>query len=208
MRDPTSKADGRFVALTDGADSAANSRQSSGSQAQNKPAQNKPAQNKPLPAGPPAAADPPRPSPPQEVYIEDANEVIVGVRTDLDGHIARAIGLLEDPSVLFIIIRTRDAAAAQRALQVVLGVTRYRHRGGMPDLRQYVIEEEAPQENKGPKVIKLDAPDPKPSWKPPPNLAIYLSTIELPDLKPGPGRSNSSSSKRPSPVGRVVPLPH
>lgn len=104
------------MSLTDGAESAQSSRQNSGS-------------GKPLPANPPsapaAAAAPARPQPPPEVYNEDANEVIVGVRTDLDGHIARAIGLLEDPNVLFIIIRTKNAKAAQRALEVVLGVTRY-----------------------------------------------------------------------------------
>lgn len=101
------------MSLIDGAESAQSSRQSSGS-------------GKPLPPGPPtvAAAAPARPQPPPEVYHEDANEIIVGVRTDLDGHIARAIGLLEDPNVLFIIIRTKNAKAVQRALEVVLGVNR------------------------------------------------------------------------------------
>lgn len=71
----------------------------------------------------------------------------------------------------------------------------------MPDLRQYVVEEEAEPENaKGPRVIKLDEPERNPEWKPPPNLAIYLSTIELPDLKPG-GAGRANSSKRPNVVG-------
>jgi hypothetical protein len=181
-----------FTALLDGADSAASSRQSSGSAAAPRPAQ-----NKPLPAGPPAQ----RPTPPPEVYSEDANEVIVGVNTDLNTHVDRAIALLEDQSILFIIIRTKDARAAQRALQVVLGVNRFRHRSQQDDLHQYVLEEEAPEVNKGPRVIKLDdAPAAPPAWKPPPNLAIYLSTIELPDLKAG-GAARANSSKRPNPVG-------
>lgn len=93
-----------------------------------------------------------------------------------------------------------SSASRGRSIRTFPADHRYRHRSGLPDLRQYVLEEEAAQESKGPRVIKLDAPDPNPTWKPPPNLAIYLSTIELPDLKPGaPGRANSA--KRPS-VGR------
>lgn len=75
----------------------------------------------------------------------------------------------------------------------------------MPDLRQYVIEEEAEPENpKGPRVIKLDEPEPNPQWKPPPNLAIYLSTIELPDLRAG-GAARANSAKRPNGVGAAKP---
>lgn len=70
---------------------------------------------------------------------ENPNEIIVGLNTNIDEHVARSIGLLEvcntslgrlscthvqDPSVLFIVVRTRNAAATQRALDVSLGVTR------------------------------------------------------------------------------------
>ncbi|BEI86004.1 hypothetical protein CcaverHIS002_0602910 [Cutaneotrichosporon cavernicola] len=186
-----------FTALVDSGDMS--SRQSSGSSSASRPQQNN-SQNKPLPPGPSTAT----PNPPPEVYHEDANEVVVGVLTDLDSHIDRAISLLEDPNMLFIIIRTKDARAAQRALQVVLGVNRFRHRGEKPDLHQYVLEEEAP-EAKGPRRINLnDAPADAPTWKPPPNLAIYLSTIELPDLKPG-GAARANSNKRPKPVAQVRP---
>ncbi|ORY33706.1 hypothetical protein BCR39DRAFT_518688 [Naematelia encephala] len=127
---------------------------------------------------------------------ENPNEILVAIGDDLDRHVARACGLLEDPNVLFIVIRTKTAQASQRALEVSLGVTRYRHREGLGDLHQYVIEEENIKplpDRPGPKVIKLDD-EPQPSlsrtgskkaWTPPPNIAIYLSTIELPDLKPG-----------------------
>ncbi|BEJ16841.1 hypothetical protein CspHIS471_0602420 [Cutaneotrichosporon sp. HIS471] len=189
-----------FTALIDSGDSAS-SRQSSGSSSSSapRPVQNN-SQNKPLPPGPPTTT----PTPPPEVYNEDANEVVVGVTTDLDSHIDRAIALLEDPNMLFIIIRTKDARAAQRALQVVLGVNRFRHRGEKPDLHQYVLEEEAP-EAKGPRRINLnDALADAPTWKPPPNLAIYLSTIELPDLKPG-GAARADSNRRPKPVAQVRP---
>ena len=79
--------------------------------------------------------------------------------------------------MLFLVIRTKTAAASQRALEVSLGVTRlvrahlyrndtdirYRHREGLGDLHQYVIEEDPvrakpviQQPSKGPKVINLD----------------------------------------------------
>ena len=79
--------------------------------------------------------------------------------------------------MLFLVIRTKTAAASQRALEVSLGVTRlvtahlyrndtdvrYRHREGLGDLHQYVIEEDPvrakpvmQQPQKGPKVINLD----------------------------------------------------
>lgn len=83
--------------------------------------------------------------------------MIVGLNTDLDVHIARAIGLLQDESVLFIVIRTRKAQAVQRALSVLTAVTRYRHRECLPDLKQYVVEEAVPPPP-GPKVIQLNAP--------------------------------------------------
>ncbi|RXK37567.1 hypothetical protein M231_05192 [Tremella mesenterica] len=106
--------------------------------------------------------------------------------------------------MLFIVLRTRKAEAAQKALEVSLGVTRFRHREGLEALHQYVKEEEPipmpkpPARPQSPPRINLnDIPPPQPSkpkdskspggkeWKPPQNIAIYLSTIELPDLIPG-----------------------
>lgn len=84
----------------------------------------------------------------------------MGLHTDLDVHISRALGLLEDKSVVFLIIRTKKAQAAPRAMKVVAAVKEYvalsftdisfRHREGISDeLKQYIVEE-------GPKVINLD----------------------------------------------------
>ncbi|WVQ85240.1 hypothetical protein IAT38_007405 [Cryptococcus sp. DSM 104549] len=192
---------------------------------------------------PPAKESPPIPPPvPARVISEEdfepenPNEIIVGMNTNLDDHIARAVNLLEDPNILFIVIRTRTAAASQRALEVSLGVTRFRHREGMSDLKQYVVEEEdlpkpvlSPSSSgsrPGPRVIKLDDEPPKPpspsltpskpKWSPPPNLAIYLSTIELPDLKPGRretlkagvnGRAGPGKGPGKSPSPGVPPVP-
>ncbi|OCF31114.1 hypothetical protein I316_07246 [Kwoniella heveanensis BCC8398] len=186
---------------------------------------------------------PPVPARPERVISEDdfepenPNEIMVSMTSNIDDHIARAINLLEDTHVLFIVIRTRIAEASQRALEVSLGVTRFRHREGMADLKQYVIEEEVfvpPRpvssngRRPGPKVIKLDDEPPQPvqvqrqpssggkRWTPPPNIAIYLSTIELPDLKPGrretlrassKGQSNSNSnSLTPGGIGGGRPI--
>ncbi|WVQ77076.1 hypothetical protein IAR50_006759 [Cryptococcus sp. DSM 104548] len=135
---------------------------------------------------------------------ENPNEIMVGRHTDVDDHVARAINLLEDPSILFIIIRTKSPEAHQRALQVSLGVKRFRHRENMSDLHQYIIEEEdtpkpVPPSN-GPKVINLNDPEhvPLPTsskvWTPPTRMAIYLSTIVLPDLNP----SRLASTRRTS----------
>ncbi|KAK8866030.1 hypothetical protein IAR55_001181 [Kwoniella newhampshirensis] len=149
----------------------------------------------------------PPPPPPRVISEEDfepenPNEIIVRTISNVDDHIARALNLLEEPNILFIVIRTRTAEATQRALEVSLGITRFRHREGLSDLHQYVIEEgivkPTTTTRPGPKVIKLDDEPPKPdtpqqsssdkrarAWTPPPNIAIYLSTIKLPDLEPG-----------------------
>jgi len=96
----------------------------------------------------------------------------------------------------------------------------------MGDLHQYVIEEDpvrvkpsppsAPAQ-KGPRLINLDdryishtrhtlnsrpapLPPTKPKWTGPPNIAIYLSSIELPDLKPKPKvRPNAPLVAQPMP---------
>lgn len=79
------------------------------------------------------------------------------MQTDIQAHIDRAIALLYDPNILFIVIRTKQAEAAQRALQVVSGIIRARHRNGEPELHQYVKEEQPPPPP-GPRVINLDDP--------------------------------------------------
>ncbi|ORX36072.1 hypothetical protein BD324DRAFT_521824 [Kockovaella imperatae] len=67
---------------------------------------------------------------PQRVISEDdfepenPNEILVSLNSSIDEHVSRAVWLLEDPHVLFIVIRTRASEATQRALEVSLGVTR------------------------------------------------------------------------------------
>ncbi|KJE05046.1 hypothetical protein I311_01139 [Cryptococcus gattii NT-10] len=134
-----------------------------------------------------------------------------------------------DPETLFIVIRTRSPEAHQRALEVSLGVKRFRHHENLSDLHQYIIEDNTPasppsqqrqSKRPGPRVINLDD-EPKSSspphssssssslrrkftqtktqalpqeiWTPPQHMAIYLSTIVLPDLDPG--RRGSSSMR-------------
>nr|KIR45892.1 hypothetical protein I312_04862 [Cryptococcus bacillisporus CA1280] len=133
-----------------------------------------------------------------------------------------------DPETLFIVIRTRSPEAHQRALEVSLGVKRFRHRENLSDLHQYIIEDNTPasppsqqrqSKRPGPRVINLDD-EPKSSspphsssssslrrkftqtktqalpqeiWTPPQHMAIYLSTIVLPDLDPS--RRGSSSMR-------------
>lgn len=70
-----------------------------------------------------------------------------------------------------MVIRTRNPGAVQRALEVSLGVTRFRHREGLGEIKQYVVDEESTppstagpvasgSSKPGPKVISLDDPDP------------------------------------------------
>lgn len=94
---------------------------------------------------------------------------------------------------------------------------RFRHREGMGDLHQYVIEEDptrsskpnpTPTPQRGPRVINLDdrppaLPPTKPKWSGPPNIAIYLSSIELPDLKPKPKPKSKPDVK----AGKTSPVP-
>ncbi|RSH92781.1 hypothetical protein EHS25_008227 [Saitozyma podzolica] len=169
------------------------------------------------PSAPGSGQIPERVITPEDFEPENPNEILVGTNTNIDEHVARAVHLLEDPNILFIVIRSKNSAAAQRALEVSLGVTRFRHREGMGDLHQYVCEEDelepaktAQPATRGPRVIKLDdepapAPPrpPKPpgrdTWTPPPNLVIFLSTIELPDLSPGRRAERKATLRRGTP---------
>ncbi|WVO24484.1 uncharacterized protein IAS62_005852 [Cryptococcus decagattii] len=105
---------------------------------------------------------------------ESPNEIIVGKNTNIDDHIARAVGLLKDPETLFIVIRTRSPEAHQRALKVSLGVKRFRYRENLSDLHQYIVEDNTPasppsqqrqSKRPGPRVINLDD-EPKSSSPP------------------------------------------
>jgi hypothetical protein len=49
-------------------------------------------------------------------------------------------------------------------------------------------------------------PTNKPKWTGPPNIAIYLSTIELPDLKPKPKAGKSQAQSQPQ--AQPQPQPH
>ncbi|UOH85243.1 hypothetical protein LQV05_002062 [Cryptococcus neoformans] len=128
---------------------------------------------------------PPQPQPERVISEEDfepenPNEIIVGKNTNIDDHIARAVGLLEDPETLFIVIRTRSPEAHQRALDVSLGVKRFRHHENLSDLHQYIIEDTPPSPpsqrqstRPGPRVINLD--DESISSSPRPSLSTSSS---------------------------------
>ncbi|WVO12711.1 hypothetical protein L204_100319 [Cryptococcus depauperatus] len=164
-----------------------------------------PSSTSPLKDMPIKPAEPERVISEEDFEPENPNEILVGKYTSVDDHIARALGLLEDPSIIFIVIRTRSPEAHQRALEVSLGVKRFRHREGLSDLHQYIVEEKSPPIRKpGPQVINLDDPQPSSSstsnsarkWTPPNNISIYLSSIVLSDLDPvqRPGSTTSPFS--------------
>ncbi|WWC86372.1 uncharacterized protein L201_001248 [Kwoniella dendrophila CBS 6074] len=209
-----------LLCLLDAADSRnAPSRSTSGSNKLVKNCSSKEKDVAPIPARPERVISD------EDFEPENPNEIFVTTTSDIDNHIARAINLLQDPHVLFIVIKTKTANAAQRALEVSLGITRFRHRESLADLHQYVVEEPTSQPTPspggaktGPRIIKLDdEPQPTSSslssavngnsgWIPPPNISIYLSTIELPDLKPG-RREHLQDSSRNDPKDKPLHVP-
>ena len=75
-------------------------------------------------------------------------------------------------------------------LQVVHQTKRIRHKAGVDDeLHQYVQYDMAnssnPSERKGPRIIKLDDnAEERDRYKPPENLTVHLSKIDMPELQP------------------------
>ncbi|OWZ28810.1 hypothetical protein C361_06554 [Cryptococcus neoformans Tu259-1] len=139
---------------------------------------------------------------------ENPNEIIVGKNTNIDDHIARAVGLLEDPETLFIVIRTRSPEAHQRALEVSLGVKRFRHHENLSDLHQYIIEDTPPfppnqqqSTRPGPRVINLD--DESISSSPRPSLST--SSSQRRKFTPTKTQTQTQSQKEPrSPPQNMV----
>lgn len=75
------------------------------------------------------------------------NEVIVNASGSSEVFATRCVSLLQDDAILFIIIRSKDAAAVTKAVEVADATKRMRHRAGLDQerehsLRQYVVENE------------------------------------------------------------------
>ncbi|KAG9102517.1 hypothetical protein FRC06_001893 [Ceratobasidium sp. 370] len=144
-----------------------------------------------------APALPPKPGEAMVVKLQSShkhepNEIVVGSEGAIDEYVDLACNLLQDDSMMFIMIRALDAAQVQRVVQVAEETKRTRRRARYEEeLHQYLRYEDEKQEApKGPKVIKLDGSpqkdvsSPLKAYTPPKTLTIHLSKIPMPELMP------------------------
>ncbi|KAG8691655.1 hypothetical protein FRC11_013671 [Ceratobasidium sp. 423] len=138
----------------------------------------------------------------QSSHKHEPNEIVVGSEGAVDEYVDLACNLLQDESMMFIMIRALDPGQVQRVVQVAEETKRTRRRARYEEeLHQYLrYEDEKPTAPKGPKVIKLDASPPKESppktYKPPQTLTIHLSKIPMPELAPIAPPPKPSGSQR------------
>ncbi|KAG8976689.1 hypothetical protein FRB93_012799 [Tulasnella sp. JGI-2019a] len=134
------------------------------------------------------------------------NEVLVTSLFDVNDYAEYAVKLLNDPNLLYIVIRSQTEDEVSKVVTIASLAKRMRYKGGAyeEELHQYVRYDEAGAgkagSSKGPKVIKLDGPpagkDPAKEYRPPTALTIHLSKIPMPELQPAP-----REPERPSAAG-------
>ncbi|KAF8606033.1 hypothetical protein BDV93DRAFT_543190 [Ceratobasidium sp. AG-I] len=126
----------------------------------------------------------------QSSHKHEPNEIVVGSEGAVDEYVDLACNLLQDDSMMFIMIRALDSAQVQRVVQVAEETKRTRRRARYEEeLHQYLRYEDEPEKApKGPKVIKLDVlpqkDTPIKGYSPPKTLTIHLSKIPMPELMP------------------------
>ncbi|CAE6449339.1 unnamed protein product [Rhizoctonia solani] len=147
----------------------------------------------------------------QSSHKHEPNEIVVGSEGAVDEYVDLACNLLQDESMLFIMIRALDANQVQRVVQVAEETKRTRRRARYEEeLHQYLrYEDEQASGPKGPKVIKLDGSPPKDSplkaYKPPQTLTIHLSKIPMPELAPIAAPPKPSGSQKVPTIRRPSP---
>ncbi|KAG8854877.1 hypothetical protein FRB96_007277 [Tulasnella sp. 330] len=130
------------------------------------------------------------------------NEILVTSLFDANDYAEYAVKLLNDPNLLYIIIRSQTEEEVSKVVTIASLAKRMRYKGGAheEELHQYVRYDEREQPgSKGPKVIKLDGPagkEPTKEYRPPTALIIHLSKIPMPELQPAP-----KQPERPSVAG-------
>ncbi|CCO28472.1 hypothetical protein BN14_02467 [Rhizoctonia solani AG-1 IB] len=119
-------------------------------------------------AGNPTPTLPPKPGEALVVKLQSShkrepNEIVVGSEGAVDEYVDLACNLLQDETMLFIMIRALDPSQVQRVVQVAEETKRTRRRARYEEeLHQYLrYEDEKTSEPKGPKVIRLDGSPPK-----------------------------------------------
>ncbi|KAI6123844.1 hypothetical protein EDD16DRAFT_610670 [Pisolithus croceorrhizus] len=133
------------------------------------------------------------------------NEVSIMEEGHVKDYAKYCLQLLLDDAMLFISVRSAEAAQVPKVLQVVEETKRMRYKAGDSELHQYVLydtQKEIPQ--RGPRIIKLDDGPSKSKAKdytPPDSLIVHLSKIDMPELSPRgvrstPGHSRETDSGR------------
>lgn len=133
------------------------------------------------------------------------NEVSIMEEGHVKDYAKYCLQLLLDDAMLFISVRSAEAAQVPKVLQVVEETKRMRYKAGDSELHQYVIydaQKQIPQ--KGPRVIKLDDQPSKSKardYTPPDSLIVHLSKIDMPELRPcgvpsTPGHDRETDSGR------------
>ncbi|CAE6417864.1 unnamed protein product [Rhizoctonia solani] len=167
-------------------------------------------------AGNPTPTLPPKPGEALVVKLQSShkrepNEIVVGSEGAVDEYVDLACNLLQDETMLFIMIRALDPSQVQRVVQVAEETKRTRRRARYEEeLHQYLrYEDEKTSEPKGPKVIRLDGSPPKDSplkdYKPPQTLTIHLSKIPMPELAPIAAPPKPSGSQKVPTIRRPSP---
>lgn len=143
------------------------------------------------PGAPPV---PPKPEPrvgieriaEMQAFKGEVNELAVEDEGEVEDYAGHGWNLLQDEAMLFISVRSTSAENVPKVLRVVEEIKRLRHKAGLDEegeLHQYAIYEQ----QKGPKIIKLDNPKGKNvdlNYTPPTSLTVHLSKIDMPELKP------------------------
>ncbi|KAI6121511.1 hypothetical protein F5141DRAFT_1061233 [Pisolithus sp. B1] len=133
------------------------------------------------------------------------NEVSIMEEGHVKDYAKYCLQLLLDDAMLFISVRSAEAAQVPKVLQVAEETKRMRYKAGDSELHQYVLydtQKEIPQ--RGPRIIKLDDGPSKSKAKdytPPDSLIVHLSKIDMPELSPRgvrstPGHSRETDSGR------------
>lgn len=122
-----------------------------------------------------------------QAFQGEVNEVTVTEEGEVNDYAQHCCNLLKDDAMLFITIRSLSAADVFKVLQVVEQTKRIRHKAEEEELHQYAVYEQ--EKPKGPKRINLNDPSRASmplgsNYSPPTSLAIHLSKIDMPELRP------------------------
>ncbi|KAM6496979.1 hypothetical protein JOM56_007452 [Amanita muscaria] len=126
----------------------------------------------------------------------EINEVVVEDEGTVADYAQYCFNLLEDDAMLFITVKSAGAEQVPKVLQVVEEAKRTRHKnsqGEESEMHQYVLYDV--EKPKGPKRINLDDFDHnknRDKYKPPSNLTIHLSKIDMPELQPKPQQGDKN----------------